>query len=137
MTIGTITYPKGAGFTFPRSYVYDLVIARYGTTITVAANHFTVHAAPPNPTTAHLVINPDWLPWSSKSWPMKSLVLEWYALVNNLPPQTPIDGTLNYLIDPITLRPSVYFDWFGGFPDYETFPLEKQPQDYWLPSPLT
>ncbi len=136
MTIGTGTFIPSAGFAFPRSYVNEIVIARYGDTITQAGMTFTIHAVPPDPTVAIIVFDSLFGIWSSNGRTLSYCVKEFYALAGGVPPQIPLPFTLEYALSPFTLRPALLFRWFTGSPDYQRFQLVPSPPNYWLPRPL-
>lgn len=136
MTIGTGIFVPNAHFAFPRSYIYQLDIARYGDTLTHLAGRFTIHAVPPDPTVAIIQFDNDWWLWNSNARTLDHVVTEFYALVGGVPPQIPLNFTLGYRIQPATGKPSLFFNWFTGPRDEQVFDLPPQPLNYWLPPPL-
>lgn len=136
MTIGTGTFLPSAKFAFPRSYIYEIVIARYGDTITQSGMTFTIHAIPPDPTIAIIVFDSLFGVWSSNKRTLDYCVKEFYYLAGGLPPQNPLPFTLSYTLSPLTGRPCLQFEWSSGTPDFQRFALVSQPPNYWLPRPL-
>lgn len=136
MTIGSGTYSPSAGFAFPRSYIYEIVIARYGDTISQLGMTFTIHAPPPDPTVAIVVFDSLFGIWSSNGRTLSYCVKEFYALVGGVGPQIPLNFSLSYGKSPFTQRPALLFEWYVGIPDWQRFSLVPQPLDYWLPRPL-
>lgn len=136
MTIGTGTFLPSARFAFPRSYVYEIVIARYGDTITQAGMTFTIHAPPPDPTVAIIVFNSRLGVWSSNRLTLDFCVEEFYALAGGVPPQIPLNYTLKFAISPLTNRTCLTFEWFTGLPDWQRFALTSPGSPYWLPPPF-
>jgi len=136
MTIGVGTFTPAGRFTFPRSYVYDLVFYRQGDTLTRSLGRITIHAVPPDPTFAVVQFRNNFYFWNSNRWQLPYIVSEsWYKL-GGVGPEIPLNFTLDYAIDPVTLRPSIYYSFNGGKTDPETFTLPDQPSSYWLPPPL-
>jgi len=136
VTIGTVSCLPSARFAFPRSYINELCIARYGDTVTQAANIFTIHAVPPDPTVVKLVMRGNVFVWSSNRVTLDYVFSEAYVLIGGVPPQIPFSFTLRYGNSPLTMRPSLILDWFTGTPDYQAFPLPSASPGYWLPRPL-
>ena len=136
MTIGSGSFFPSARFAFPRSYVYEIVIARYGDTITQSGMTFTIHAVPPDPTVAIVVFNPRLGVWTSNRLTLDFCVSEFYALINGNPPQVPLNYTLSYTLSPLTGHGCLQFEWYIGTPDFQGFSLTKPGSPYWLPPPL-
>jgi len=136
MTIGTGTFLPSAKFAFPRSYIYEIVIARYGDTITQSGMTFTIHAVPPDLTTATIVFDSLFGIWSSNKRTLDYCVKEFYYQVGGVGTQNPLPFTLSYTLSPFTQRPCLRFEWSGGSPDFQRFALVPAPADYWLPRPL-
>lgn len=136
MTIGTGTFTPNAGFSFPRSFVYELDIASYGDAISQLAARFTIHATPPDPTFAVIQFDNDWYLWNSNVRSLDHVVTEFWYKAGGLGPEIPLPFTLGYRVRPTSLRPSLYFNWSSG-PRLEfIFALPQQPLNYWLPKPL-
>lgn len=136
MTIGTVTCLPSAKFATPRSYIYELCIARYGDSINQAANVWTIHAVPPDSTFVKLIMRPNYYLWSSNRGTLDFVFDEAYVDIGGVPPHVPFSFTLSYGESPLTQRPALILDWFSGSPDYQAFPLPPQPPNYWLPKPL-
>lgn len=137
MTIGTGTFIPAAKFRFPRSYIYQIDIARYGDTITQIANRFEIHAPAPDLTVAVIIIDPAWFLWNSNYRTLDYVVTDFFALVNGVPPQVPLNYTLGWWENPVTHVPGLFFNWYSGFRDPQIFTLPRQPLNYWLPYPLS
>jgi hypothetical protein len=133
MTIGSGTFSPAGRFTFPRSYVYDLVIYRQGTTVTRALGAFTIHAVPPDPTFAYVQVRNNFYFWNSNRLQLPYIVSESWYKIGGVGAEIPLPFELDYAIDPITLRPTIYYTFFGGKTDPQTFTLPEQPSSYWLP----
>lgn len=136
MTIGIGTFLPSARFAFPRSYVYEIVIARYGDTITQAGMTFTIHAVPPDPTIAIIVFNSRLGVWTSNRLTLDYCVEEFYYLAGGLPPQVPLPFKLSYALSPFTQRQCIQFEWSVGTPDFQRFQLTSPGTPYWRPPPL-
>jgi len=136
MTIGTGTFLPGAGFSFPRSYVYELDIATYGDTITRSGARFTIHAVPPDPTIAVIQFDNDWFLWNSNVRSLDHIVTEFWAKVGGVGPEIPLPFTLGYRVRPASLLPSLFFNWFSGPRLENVYHLPQQPLNYWLSRPL-
>jgi len=136
MTIGTGTFFPAGKFTQPRSYIVDFVFFRQGGTITHLAGRFTLHAPPPNPTFAVIQLRNNFYLWNSNRWQLPYIVSEsWYKL-NGVGPEIAMPFSLSWQMDPVTLRSTIYYAYFGTSTDPETFTLPTQPLNYWLPPPL-
>jgi hypothetical protein len=136
MTIGVGTFLPSARFAFPRSYVYEIVIARYGDTITQAGMTFTIHAVPPDPTVAVIVFNSRLGVWTSNRLTLDFCVNEFYALPGGVGPAIPLNYTLSYTQSPTDGRPCLQFEWYITAPDFQRFKLTSPGSPYWLPPPL-
>jgi len=136
MTIGTGTFLPSARFAFPRSYVYEIAIARYGDTLTQAGMTFTIHAPPPDPTVLIIVFDSRLGVWTSNRLTLDFCVKECYVLAGGVPPQIPLNYSLSYGLNPLTDHPALLFEWFLGTPDFQTVKLVQQNPNYWLPKPL-
>jgi len=136
MTIGAGIFVPPGKFTFPRSYVVDLVIYRQGTTITRSLGAFTIHAAPPDPTFAYVQFRNNFYFWSSNRWQLDYIVSESWYKAGGVGAEIPLPFELDWAIDPVTLRSTIYYSFFGGKTDPQLFRLPPQPGDYWLPPPL-
>ena len=136
MTIGTGTFAPQAKFAFPRSYIYELDIARYGNTLTQTSGRFTIHAPPPDPTFAVIQFDDNWFTWNSNARTLDHIVTEFWYKAGGVGPETPLNFTLGYRVRPTSKRPSLYFNWFSGTRDEQIFTLSTQPSNYWLPNPL-
>jgi len=136
MTIGVGTFLPSARFAFPRSYVYEIVIARYGDTITQAGMTFTIHAPPPDLTVAIIKFNSRLGVWTSNRLTLDFCVDEFYALVGGGGSPIPLNYVLKYELSPLTQRPALVFEWYVGTPDYQRFNLTQPGSPYWLPPPL-
>lgn len=130
------SYAPGAGFSFPRSFIYQVDIGLYGNTLTHAANVFTIHAPPPNPTVATIVFWPDWYQWSSNTYQLNQIVTDFYYQVPPSPTLTPLPFLLGYWLNPTTKKTGLYFNWFSGARLPVIANLPEQPFDYWLPRQL-
>lgn len=136
MTIGAAGFYPSAKFTFPRSYVYEIAIARYGDTVTHSAGRFTIHAVPPDPTVLIVQTYPNFWQWNSNHYTLDHIVTECYALIGGVGAQVPVNFTLTYGQHPVRHRAVLEFQWYFLAPDFEYFPLPSQPLNYWMPQPL-
>ncbi len=136
MTIGTGTFSPTAKFAFPRSYVYRLLIARHGLTLAQTGSTWLFINPPPEPTVGVLVIDPAFWAWNSNGRSLDHIVTDFYYVVPPDPTQHPLNFSLAYGSDPVKNQPALFFDWFSGAPDFQTFTLPAQPSNYWLPKPL-
>lgn len=136
MTIGTGSYFPGAKFSFPMSYVYEIVIARYGDTITRLAMRFTIHAPAPDPTFAVIQFDNAFASWTSNGRTLDYCVKEFWYKAGGVGAELPLPFGLSYGKSPLTGKPALLFTWYLGVPDWESFPLDPQPLNYWLPPPL-
>jgi len=136
MTIGTGSFIPGGQYNFPRSYIYDLHIARYGDTLTHVNELFTIHAVPPDPTIAIIQFLPAFWTWNSNVYSLDHLVINFYALVGGVGPAIPLNYLLTWNNNPTYGRASLFFYWSSGAPDFEVFTLDQQPPTYWLPPPM-
>jgi len=136
VTIGTGTFLPYGGFRFPRSYIYELDIARYGDTITHSAGRFTIHAVPPDPTVAIIQFDNDWWFWNSNYRTLDHIVTEFFALPGGVGPEVPLPFTLGWRVRPGSVRSSLFFNWYVGDRDEQIFQLPPQPPGYWLPPPF-
>jgi hypothetical protein len=136
MTIGTGTFIPQAKWWSPRSYLYQLDIARYGTTITQVDARFTIHAVPPDPTFAVIQFDNNWYSWNSNVRSLDYIVTEFWAKPGGVGAEVPLDFTLGFRIQPSTKRPSLFFNWFTGARLEQIFDLPAQPPGYWRPGPL-
>jgi len=136
MTIGVGTFVPSAMFAFPRSYVYQVVVNRYGDTLSHVAGRFTIYAVPPDPTFAIIQFSPTWWTWNSNARSLDHIVTEFWYKNGGVGPELPLPYKVTFKTDPVTLLPSLFFDWTPLPDDYERFPLQAQPSNYWLPMPL-
>lgn len=136
MTIGIGTFTPPGRFTFPRSYVVDFVFYRQGDTVTQVANVFTLHAVPPDPTFGKIILRGNFFVWNSNRWQLPYIVSESWYKAGGVGPEVPLDFTLDWAIDPVTHRATIYYAFFGGKTDPQLFHLPTQPPNYWLPPPL-
>jgi hypothetical protein len=123
-------------FSFRRSYVYEIAIARYGDTVTHVNGRFTIHAVPPDPTVLIIQTYPNFWNWNSNGYTLDHIVTECFALAGGVGPEIPINFTLQYGQHPTKHRAVLEFLWYTGSPDFEYFPLPVQPPHWWMPPPL-
>lgn len=136
MTIGTGTFLPYGGFRFPRSYIYQIDIARYGDTITHSAGRFVIHAVPPDLTTLTFQFDNAWYLWNSNYRTLDHIITECFAKIGGVGAEIPVNFTLGYWNNPTGKRPGLFVNWFTGSRDGEIFNLPAQPLNYWLPRPL-
>jgi len=136
MTIGTGTFTPSARFAFPRSYMHDFVVYQNGDTIIETGGFFTIIPPGGDPTRGYFRVNPDWWPWSSRSWPLSSIITECYYKTSPTAPETPMPFQLHWTTSFLTPSGGLYFGWFGFESDPLPFFLQGAPADYWLPPPL-
>jgi len=130
------TYYPSAGFTAPRSYINEVDVALYGTSLQHTSSVWFIHAVPPDPTTIVVEWNPYWYAWNSKSYQLSELLLNFYYIVPPSPTETALPFTLGYWSNPTTLRTGLYLNWFTGSRLPVIAPVPPVNQPYWLPRPL-
>lgn len=125
-----------AGFTVPRSYIYQIDVALYGDTLTQSSNVLTIHAVPPDPTFAVIVINPDVYLWSSSMYQISELIDRFYYVIPPSPLETDLFFALGYWINPTTKKGGLFFNWSAGPRLPAIINLPVQPSDYWVGRPF-
>lgn len=133
MTIGTGTFVPTARFSFPRSFINELVLYRNLDAVTFIGNVFTIYAPPPDPTTATIKILPAFIAWSSNGYTLDYLVTECYYQLTPGGTENPMPFDVVFHVNPTNGHNQLVIGWFGLHADPETFPLESAPSSYWLP----
>jgi hypothetical protein len=125
------------GFSFPRSYIYRICIATYtGETVVGAGPTYIVHAVPPTTTFIACEIDTHIFNWSSNSYLLKDVLIDFHAETPPSIVQTPLNYTLSYGLDPVHHEPALLLEWFFLTPTFVNKSLPSQPGEYWLPPPL-
>ncbi len=127
------TYYPRPEFTFPRSYVYQMDIALYGTTLEDLGHIKIIHATPPVTTFLYMKFRAEWYDWNSSIFRIDTLVQEFYAQTPPSPTQTPIPFDFGYWINTTTKKPGLFLNWFTGTRLPIIVNLPSQPSDYWVP----
>jgi hypothetical protein len=136
VTIGTGTFNPAPYFECPRSYIYQFSVAWYGDVITHSYNTFTIHAVPPDLTTATIIVDENWYLWNTNSRSLDHIVKEFYYQIGGVGIHYPLDYYLTYAVHPTTGRLGLFTGGSSLLADFYTFDLPGQPRGYWLPPPL-
>ncbi len=136
MALTNGTYFPSAGFSFPRSYVYQIDFALYGTTLTHADNIYIVHAVPPTTTFIYCEFWADWYTWNSNTYQLGDIVKDFYAETPPSPTRTHIPFDFGYWRNTTTNKIGLFLNWFTGPRLEQIVNLPTQPAGYWLPRRL-
>jgi len=131
--IGFPTYLPSPLFAFPRPYV-DQVTFHFnaGVTFVQSDNDFVItDGANPN-VHVRATFLPEFWATSSNRYTIDHLLVNWWVYVDPSPTPIPIDFTVTYFIDPVTIKPEIFVGVPAATTRY-TFPLPPAPPDYWTP----
>jgi len=132
--LGTPTYLPAGQFAFPRPYVEQVTFHfNSGVSFAQSDNEFFItDGSNPN---VHVVCN--WLPefWatSSNRYTIDHCLVDWWLLIDPSPTPLPLDFTLTYFIDPVTIKPELFIGVAAATTRY-SFALPPAPADYWTPT---
>lgn len=135
MTLGTGTYPNGAKFSFPRSYIPTFNV-RVNTPVTdLGTGEFTFPDGSVPGRHYHIVIFEKFYPWSSNKYTMDFVIEQSYYVTDPSPTETPMPFTLIFAPTSDGVNGLFFFPFGAPFTDNNIFLLPPAPPDYWTPVP--
>jgi hypothetical protein len=130
---GFQTNNPSAGFAFPRSYIHQVTFGfNAGALFAQSGGDFFITDGT-NPI-VHVVCNfrSNFWTWNSNAYTLGYVLKDWWALTDPSPTPLPVDFSLYFSIDPVTLRRELFL-FLAGWTHRYTFVLPPAPPDYWQP----
>jgi len=130
------TYLPSVGFSFPRSFCYQVDIAGYGDSFSGSGSVRFIHAVPPDPTFITIIFLNDWYLWNSNESQIDKVLTDFYYETPPSTVKTPLPFTLGWWLNPTSKLPGLFLNWFTGARLPLIIDLPPQPSDYWVPRPF-
>jgi len=136
MVIGPGVYHPQAKFAIPRSYVRGIDVFLGPNALVVWTDNDCFFQDLSNPSvTGHLIIAPEFVPWSSNRYTLDFLPLEWYYVIAPSPVQNPANFYLNWGSTVVCSDNYFVFNIFGVGTVRYRHELPGPPAYYWYTIP--
>lgn len=109
MTIGIGSYSPNGRFSFPRSYIAEVINCTAGFSLTQNVNEFSLSFHPIFPSVYHWTFNLKFWLWSSNVWSLDHIITESYYVDTPNPTQIPLNFALYWVRQAPDFKPSLRF----------------------------
>lgn len=135
MVLGVGTYPNGAKFNFPRSYIPTFDVLVDADDVMDSGGHITF-SDPLNPNVQfHIVIWENFYEWTSNKYTIDFVIEESYYQILPAPTLNPMPFTLVFSPTSPGVNGLVFIPFSLGFTQHNVLLLPGPPPDYWTPIP--
>lgn len=131
MTIGTGSFSPAARFSFPRSYIANVINCSAGFSLTQDVNKFSLSFHPTYPSVYHWTFSLKFWLWSSNVWSLDHIITESYYVDTPSTTQIPLNFGLYWGRHAPDFKPSLLFAPNLSTSTPVTVALPIYPPGYW------